>query len=82
MTLQHGNRIRKNSGKRVVRELDGADVVDIAASGPTEEEIRQHAHEIYLNRNGAPGNAELDWLQAEAELRARRVTEPHNGKAE
>lgn len=38
---------------------------------PTEEQIRRRAHEIYLQRNGAPGSPEADWLQAEAELRGR-----------
>lgn len=73
MTLRHGNRVRKNGGKQIVRELEGAHAVEIAGRGPTEDEIRQRAHEIYLNRGGAPGNAEVDWLQAEVELRARQA---------
>lgn len=40
-------------------------------SGPTEEQIRQRAYEIYLLRGSAPGNPEWDWQQAELELRAR-----------
>lgn len=71
MTLQHGNRIRKTGGMQVIRELQTADAVAMADGGPTEDDIRQRAHEIYLSRNGAPGNAVLDWLQAESELRAR-----------
>jgi hypothetical protein len=35
---------------------------------PTQEEIRVRAYEIFLERGDAPGNAESDWLQAEAEL--------------
>jgi tRNA A37 N6-isopentenylltransferase MiaA len=73
MTLRHGNRVRKNGGEQVVRELKSADPVEMAESEPTEDEIRQRAHEIYLSRNGAPGNAELDWLQAEAQLLACRT---------
>ena len=73
MTLRHHNRVTKNGGKQVVRELESADAVDMAESGPTEDEVRQRAHEHYLSRNGAPGNAELDWLQAETELRACRA---------
>ncbi len=38
---------------------------------PTEEQIRRRAYEIFLQRNGAPGSPEADWLQAEAELRGR-----------
>jgi len=40
-------------------------------AGPTDEQIRRRAHEIYLSRSGAPGNPEWDWQQAELELRAR-----------
>jgi len=40
-------------------------------SGPTEDEIRKRAYEIYQERNGGPGNALEDWLQAEAELKLR-----------
>lgn len=81
MTLQHGNRARKNGGKQVVRELERADVIEMGGSGPTEDEIRLRAHEIYLRRNGAPGNAKLDWLQAEVELRAHRARTHCNGVA-
>ena len=37
----------------------------------TDEEIRQRAYEIYLNRGAAPGFELGDWLQAERELRLR-----------
>ncbi|MGH7814192.1 MAG: DUF2934 domain-containing protein [Candidatus Binataceae bacterium] len=37
---------------------------------PAEDEIRTRAHEIYLARNGEPGNEVDDWLTAEAELKA------------
>jgi hypothetical protein len=40
-------------------------------SGPTEDEIRKRAYEIYRERGGGPGNAVDDWLQAEAELKLR-----------
>ncbi len=42
-----------------------------AARGPTEEQIRRRAHEIYIARRGAPGSPEADWHQAELELRGR-----------
>lgn len=38
---------------------------------PTPDQIRQRAFEIYLSRNGAPGDETQDWLQAENELRAK-----------
>jgi len=37
----------------------------------TDEEIRQRAYEIYLDRGAAPGFALDDWRQAERELRLR-----------
>ena len=41
--------------------------------GPIAARIRQRAHEIYERRQalGLPGDAEGDWLQAEAELGSR-----------
>ncbi len=36
----------------------------------TEPMIRERAYQIYLKRNGGPGNAGADWAQAERELRA------------
>ena len=38
------------------------------AVAPSQEEIRARAYEIYLRRNGAPGDAQADWSQAEYEL--------------
>jgi hypothetical protein len=35
---------------------------------PTPEQIQMRAYEIYLERDGAPGNALEDWIQAEREL--------------
>ncbi len=35
-----------------------------------EERIRRRAYEIYLQRGGRHGNAEQDWLQAEADVTA------------
>ena len=35
---------------------------------PTPEQIRQRAYEIYVSRNGAPGDEVQDWLQAEHEF--------------
>lgn len=41
-----------------------------SGGGSTAERVRQRAHEIYERRTalGLPGDAEGDWLQAEAEL--------------
>jgi hypothetical protein len=35
---------------------------------PSHEEIRRRAYEIYLERDGLPGDALDDWLRAEREL--------------
>ncbi|MBA2705330.1 MAG: DUF2934 domain-containing protein [Blastocatellia bacterium] len=39
-----------------------------AAARPTEEEIAARAYHIYLERDGAEGNPDDDWLQAERDL--------------
>ena len=46
--------------------------------GPTAERVRRRAHEIYERRRaeGLPGDAEGDWLQAEAELGSRAQPKP------
>jgi hypothetical protein len=36
---------------------------------PLEEQIRQRAHQIYLQRGGQNGSDLDDWFQAEAQLR-------------
>lgn len=41
----------------------------VATVTPTHQQIEQRAFEIFLARNGAPGDAHSDWLQAERELR-------------
>jgi len=38
-----------------------------------EEEIRKRAYEIYLERGKVDGNAEDDWLRAEAEILHQRA---------
>ena len=36
-----------------------------------DEEIRRRAYELFLERNGAPGDPAADWIIAEREVRAR-----------
>jgi len=38
-----------------------------------EERIRLRAYELYEQRGGRDGHAVEDWLQAEAELTARKI---------
>lgn len=42
-----------------------------AVAAPTEDMIRERAYHIYLARNGAAGDPNLDWQQAERELLAQ-----------
>jgi Protein of unknown function (DUF2934) len=39
-----------------------------ANHAPSQEEIKRRAYEIYLERNGLPGDELDDWLRAEREL--------------
>ena len=39
---------------------------------PNEEQIRQRAYEIFIERGGRHGSEEADWKQAERELRERQ----------
>ena len=43
-----------------------------AVTVPTADEIARRAYEIYLSRNGGPGDAIRDWLEAERELTGRK----------
>ena len=45
-------------------------------TAPTLEQIQVRAFEIYLERQGAPGNQIEDWLQAERELLLDGPTKP------
>ena len=45
-------------------------------TAPTPEQIQVRAYEIYLERQGAPGNQIEDWLQAERELIEGGPTKP------
>ena len=42
-----------------------------AAMGPTTEEIKKRAFELFIARGREHGRAEEDWLNAERELRER-----------
>ena len=43
-------------------------IQDRRSTGPTEEEIRLRAYEIYVERGRADGQDREDWFQAEKEL--------------
>jgi len=42
----------------------------------THEQIQMRAYEIYLERNGAPGNPMEDWVRAEREVQAAGAATP------
>ena len=56
--------------------------VEEEKSWPTEEEIRNHAYEIYLaRRRDVPGSDLYDWLAAEAQLKAAGQRAMQRGKS-
>ncbi|MBU0718871.1 MAG: DUF2934 domain-containing protein [Planctomycetes bacterium] len=67
MKLLHHNRIRQREGKEAPRDALRQEQELISASA---DEIRQRAHELYLQRlrTGTPGDALSDWLIAEGQL--------------
>ena len=68
---------RKRSAAATTTPVSGA-ASDEADAGLTANRIRQRAHAIYEERKaiGLPGDAEGDWLQAEAELGGKTQTRP------
>jgi len=48
----------------------------VAGIRPTTEEIALRAYHIYLERDGAPGNALEDWTRAERELLEKKSSKP------
>lgn len=68
-----GNRTRKTGKTQTFPEPEAA-----VAGAPMDEDrraaIERRAYEIYLNRNGTPGDAVADWLQAEHEVRGDEPT--------
>ena len=40
--------------------------------GPSQDEIKQRAYQIFLERGAVAGHADEDWLQAERELRQEK----------
>ncbi len=48
--------------------IEARPVADTSSAAPTRQQIRERAYQIYLARNGGPGDPTADWLQAEREL--------------
>ena len=60
----------QETGTKMQRAVPQEPAREIPRREVTDEEIRQRAYEIYLNRGAAPGFELDDWLQAERELRS------------
>lgn len=58
--------IQNKTGQKTVSETTQSSV-------PTLDEIRRRAHEIFMERDGAPGNELDDWLRAEQQLKEERT---------
>ncbi len=61
----------KNMSKKLKSSLPTAKKSRSTKSAPTHEEIALRAYEIYLEREGSPGDAFDDWTRAERELREK-----------
>jgi hypothetical protein len=63
---------KKASPKIVpITQLPRASADTLSVRPSVEEQIRRRAYELFLQRGGHGGSPEQDWLQAEAEVRAR-----------
>jgi hypothetical protein len=49
----------------------GAAVAEALVMPMSEEQVRQRAYELYLERRGTTGTPEEDWYRAESELRGK-----------
>jgi hypothetical protein len=61
----------KAGKKKTQPDIPAAEVAPLdqqAVTQPTAEEIAVRAYHIYLDRGGAEGNSDDDWLQAERDL--------------
>jgi len=68
--------VRRKSSNRNPHGASAEAAGTVTNNGPTEAQIRQRAHEIYLSRAGGYGDALGDWLAAELELRTRAGRSP------
>jgi hypothetical protein len=66
-----GEHMAKEATKKIeeVSETEINEPIETPASTrPTDEQIAERAYHIYLERDGADGNPDEDWLQAERDL--------------
>jgi len=60
----------KRSAGRTSQESSAVVEASSGVTGLSEAVVAQRAYEIFLARNGAPGDPVADWLQAEYELKS------------
>jgi len=73
-TNSNGPATGNSTPKGAVATQSKKTVVAVAAqAGPSVDDIRRRAYELYLHRQstGTPGSADGDWKQAERELSKR-----------
>jgi hypothetical protein len=68
MTLKNKNTRKGKAEAAPWCEPEAGQQTPIFGEPPTASQIAERAHEIYLERGGAPGHELEDWLQAEREL--------------
>lgn len=74
MTAQRGSETRQPHRKEAAPEFEAAGGSEPAGSHLTAE-IERRAYDIYLTRNGAPGDPVADWLRAEREVLGAKAEE-------
>lgn len=69
--MRKTSRSARKAKPRVTKrsERNAPTLKPVEAPGPSEDEIRRRAYEIYIERGGRAGQDVGDWLQAERELR-------------
>ena len=74
-TNGNGVHAENGNGVAVVLETVSTEVTAPSQVQPSiEEQIRQRAYEIYLERGGHGGSPEQDWLRAVEEISGRQRT--------
>ncbi len=73
-TNGNGSKSRSKKAAATTQTTTVSAVAEGRTTGPAvnlDEEIRRRAYEIYLERQGNPGDESEDWLAAEREVLAR-----------
>jgi len=66
--------MKTTKGKKTIHQVSTA-TDKILKPPPSEDEIRQRAHHIFLARGGALGREMEDWLLAEHQIYGERIEE-------